>query len=74
MLKHQEQKAKCQWSDGSHFGGLPRYFILKRIIMLIGILKSRLPQKFFMWINIVSGLVVLIYGIYLLVQALMMIF
>lgn len=43
------------------------------ITLVLGLLKERLPQKFLMWVNIVSGGVVMLYGFYLLWQAVMMV-
>lgn len=43
------------------------------ITLVLGLLKERLPQKFLMWVNIVSGVIVMGYGIYLLYQSLMMV-
>ncbi|MFC6274144.1 LysE/ArgO family amino acid transporter [Levilactobacillus tangyuanensis] len=43
------------------------------ITLILGLLKERLPQKFLMWVNIISGGVVMIYGCYLLWQAVMMV-
>ncbi|AYM01579.1 LysE/ArgO family amino acid transporter [Levilactobacillus yiduensis] len=43
------------------------------ITLILGLLKERLPQKFLMWVNIVSGVIVMVYGAYLLYQAVMMV-
>ncbi|MBY7145345.1 amino acid transporter, partial [Levilactobacillus brevis] len=43
------------------------------ITLVLGLLKERLPQEFLMWVNIVSGGVVMLYGVYLLWQAVMMV-
>ncbi|WP_061776332.1 LysE/ArgO family amino acid transporter [Levilactobacillus senmaizukei] len=43
------------------------------ITLILGLLKERLPQKFLMWVNIISGGIVMIYGCYLLWQAVMMV-
>lgn len=44
------------------------------ITILMNLLKERLPKKVLVWVNIISGLIVLIYGAYLLVEALLDIF
>ena len=44
------------------------------ITIVMNLLKERLPKKVLVWVNIVSGLIVLVYGAYLLVQALLDIF
>lgn len=44
------------------------------ITILMNLLKERLPKKVIVWVNIISGLIVLIYGAYLLVEALLDIF
>lgn len=44
------------------------------ITIIMNLLKERLPKKVLVWVNIVSGLIVLVYGAYLLVQALLDIF
>ncbi len=43
------------------------------ITLLLGLLKERLPQKFLLWVNILSGVIVMGYGCYLLWQAVMMV-
>jgi Lysine efflux permease len=39
------------------------------ITIIVGILKNRLPKRILMWINIISGVIVLGYGIALLINA-----
>lgn len=39
------------------------------ITLILGLLKERLPQKLMLWVNILSGIVVMVYGGYLLWQA-----
>lgn len=39
------------------------------ITLVLGLLKERLPQKLMLWVNILSGIVVMVYGGYLLWQA-----
>jgi len=43
------------------------------ITLILGLLKERLPQRFLMWVNIVSGVVVMLYGVYLLYQVVLMV-
>ncbi|HEY0221888.1 LysE/ArgO family amino acid transporter [Lactovum miscens] len=44
------------------------------ITILISFLKEKLPKKFLLWVNILSGLIVLVYGIYLLIQVVVFLF
>ncbi|WP_461225974.1 LysE/ArgO family amino acid transporter [Lacticaseibacillus suihuaensis] len=39
------------------------------VTLVIGLLKNRLPQRFLMWVNLISGLIVMVYGTTLLWQA-----
>lgn len=39
------------------------------ITIVMNILKERLPKKVLIWVNILSGIIVLVYGAYLLIQA-----
>ncbi|WP_225049153.1 LysE/ArgO family amino acid transporter [Lacticaseibacillus kribbianus] len=39
------------------------------VTLVIGLLKNRLPQRFLMWVNLVSGLIVMVYGTTLLWHA-----
>ncbi|CAM4296133.1 LysE/ArgO family amino acid transporter [Weissella hellenica] len=39
------------------------------ITIVMNILKERLPKKVLVWVNILSGIIVLVYGAYLLIQA-----
>jgi len=43
------------------------------ITLILGLLKERLPQRFLMWVNIISGVVVMFYGVYLLYQVVLMV-
>ncbi|MFC6253694.1 LysE/ArgO family amino acid transporter [Secundilactobacillus hailunensis] len=44
------------------------------ITMIVGILKNRLPKRVLMWVNIISGIVVMGYGILLLINGTRLIF
>lgn len=39
------------------------------ITLIVGSLKNRLPRKLLMWINIISGAIVMIYGVNLIITA-----
>lgn len=39
------------------------------VTLIIGGLKNRLPRKFLLWVNIVSGLIVMVYGVSLIGHA-----
>lgn len=39
------------------------------VTLLIGLLKNRLPKKFLLWVNIISGIIVMLYGANLLRRA-----
>ena len=44
------------------------------ITLFVGLLKEKLPKFFLVWVNIISGGIVLIYGIYLVIHVLTIIF
>lgn len=44
------------------------------ITLFVGLLKEKLPKFFLVWINVISGAIVLIYGIYLVVHVLIILF
>lgn len=44
------------------------------ITLIVGILKNRLPKRILMWINIISGIIVLGYGILLLINGFRLLF
>lgn len=44
------------------------------ITIIVGVLKSRLPKRILIWVNIISGIIVVGYGILLLINALRLIF
>ncbi|GAX00851.1 LysE/ArgO family amino acid transporter [Secundilactobacillus silagei] len=44
------------------------------ITMIVGILKNRLPKRVLIWVNIISGFVVMGYGILLLINGVCLIF
>lgn len=44
------------------------------ITIIVGVLKSRLPKRVLMWVNLISGIIVVGYGIVLFINALRLIF
>ncbi|WP_343031777.1 LysE/ArgO family amino acid transporter [Secundilactobacillus folii] len=44
------------------------------ITLIVGALKNRLPRRVLMWVNIISGIVVMSYGVILIFNALKLIF
>lgn len=44
------------------------------VTLIINVVKNRLPQKFLLWVNLISGVVVMIYGCSLLWHAVTLIF
>ncbi|KRM87242.1 LysE/ArgO family amino acid transporter [Lacticaseibacillus thailandensis] len=43
------------------------------VTLIIGILKNRLPRRFLLWINIISGAIVMVYGVTLVGHAVLMV-
>nr|WP_240424476.1 LysE family transporter [Lactococcus allomyrinae] len=44
------------------------------ITLFVGLLKEKLPKFILVWVNIISGAIVLIYGIYLVIHVLIILF
>ena len=44
------------------------------ITLFVGLLKEKLPKLFLVWVNVISGIIVLVYGIYLVIHVLTTVF
>ena len=44
------------------------------ITLFVGLLKEKLPKLFLVWVNLISGAIVLIYGLYLVIHVLTLVF